>query len=602
MKKFKCRNFALVWLLLGAISAGIVGGCSTAQQCSSEPPEGNLGSVVNSSDDEFAPIQFGKSTLLISSTNKERQRKKTPDDEAVLASDFRKGSFTLPALAATLPMNAVPNSGYPTFYANSITKITEVYFAARTGTGIKTNVNLFSSSRRAIGEWSAPQMLDMTINSPTWDDQPAIAPDGSVLIFASDRPGGMGGIDLYKITRNPDRTWSKPENLGEKYNSQYDEFSPYIAPDGTFYYATKSQSEGKHYDIMSASKDAAGWGEPKALPAPINSEYDDISPSWWGDSLLIASNRKGGCGGYDLYAFQLCGPVIVRGAITPPAGKTVPMSGKIDMLDESGSLLASTKVNDDGGFSFPVPPRKKLLLRYVAPCVPGKYEQRITTECSETSAIMMNVDFAVPESAFSFTLDTSKYNIPFFVSGYYVPNTQDNLSDLRLKFAYNLLGNNDSSRYISKPTEEYDAYAVMVDSALGEAYEFIVQRFGMLEYNPCVETGKSIEINVEGYADPRGIYGQARYVGEDIADEKLNIHVRRGEKMTNELLSELRAYYTAKYLQDKIEKHPLYAKYASQMHWQAAGKGIDEQEHENERKRRVGIYVKMVPKDADTGK
>ncbi|MBK9247712.1 MAG: hypothetical protein IPM69_06250 [Ignavibacteria bacterium] len=90
MKKFNCRNFAFVWLLLGAISAGIVGGCSTAQQCSSEPPEGNLGSVINSSDDEFAPIQFGKSTLLISSTNKERQRKKTPDDEAVLASDYRK--------------------------------------------------------------------------------------------------------------------------------------------------------------------------------------------------------------------------------------------------------------------------------------------------------------------------------------------------------------------------------------------------------------------------------------------------------------------------------------------------------------------------------
>ena len=577
-------------------------GCSVSRQCSSEPAEGNLGSIVNSSADEFAPVQFGKSTLLISSTNRERQKPKSPNDEAVLVSEFSKGYFTMPSLAKEFPMNDLPNSGYPTFYTNPITKTTEAYFAVRIGSGVRTDVNIFTSTRRAGGEWSKPQALDMTINSPTWDDQPTISPDGSYLLFASDRAGGIGGIDLYICKRMSDRSWSKPENLGSTFNSEFDEFSPYIAPDGTLYYSTKSFSRGKEYDIVSANKVERSWTAPKQMPAPINSEADDISPSWWGDSLMLASNRKGGCGGFDLYAFQLCGPVIIRGEIQISESRLIPLSGKIEAIDDFGAVVSSSIVGDEGTFELSVPAKKNLLVRYTAPCVPGKYEQRITTLCSETSAVMMNLNFKVAESAYSFMIDTNKYTIPFFVSGYYIPNTSENLSDLRLKFSYNLIGNNDSSRYISNPTAEYDDYAILVDSALEDAYRFIVQRFDMLEFNPCRESGKTIEVSVEGYADPRGIYGNARYVGDEINNEELNVHIPRGEKMTNKLLSELRAYYTVQYLKNKLEKNPLYKKYAASIHWQAIGKGIDEQERENERKRRVGIYIKLSDEEVRTGR
>jgi hypothetical protein len=590
-------NFLIAVLVL-ALS---IGGCSGVKHCASVPAEGNLGSIVNSSADEFAPVQFGKSKLLISSTNRERQQTKTPNDEAVFVSDFRKGFFTMPTLAKEFPMNELANSGYPTFYTNPITKTMEAYFAVRIGTGIKTDVNIFTSTRRAGGEWTKPQALDTTINSPTWDDQPAISPDGMYLIFASDRQGGVGGIDLYICKRMSDRSWSKPENLGTTFNSEFDEFSPYIAPDGTLYYATKSFSAGKEYDIVSATKTEIGWTAPKPMPPPINSDADDISPSWWGDSLMIASNRKGGCGGFDLYAFQLCGPVIIRGAITARSNKYLSLAGKVDAIDETGEAISSSAVGDDGIFQLSVPARKHLLVRYTAPCVPGKYEQHITTLCSETSAVMMNINFAVAESAFSFSLDTNKYTIPFFVSGYYIPNTPENLSDLRLKLSYNLIGNNDSSRYISKPGAEYDGYAALVDSALEEAYSFITQRFEMLD-NPCTENHKTIDVIVEGYADPRGIYGQARYVGEQIDNDMLNIHIRRGEKMTNELLSELRAYYTVKYLQNKLEKNTSFSKYSSSIRWQALGKGIDDQERENERKRRVGIFIKLTDGSVRTGR
>lgn len=604
MKSCFRRTYRSVCILcLCSFAAAILlGACSGVKHCSSEPAEGNLGSIVNSSADEFAPVQFGKSTLLISSTNRERQLSKSPNDEAVLISEFRNGFFTMPTIARIFPINDLPNSGYPTFYINPMTKTTEAYFAVRTGTGVKTDVNIFTSTRKVGTDWTKPQALDANINSPTWDDQPTISPDGTYLIFASDRAGGLGGIDLYICKRMSDRSWSKPENLGSNFNSVYDEFSPYISPDGTLYYSTKSFSSGKDYDIVSASKAETGWGLPKQMPAPINSEADDISPSWWGDSLMLASNRKGGCGGFDLYAFQLCGPVIIKGGIQTAQNKHLPLAGKIEAIDDYGAIVSSSKVGDDGEFQLSVPARKSLLVRYTAPCVPGKYEQRITTLCSETSAVMMNLNFDVKESAFTFMLDTNKYTIPFFVSGFYIPNTPENLSDLRLKFSYNLIGNNDSSRYISKPGPEYDDYALLVDSALEEAYQFIVQRFDMLEYNPCREGGKTIEILVEGYADPRGIYGQARYVGDEINDEVLNVHIPHGEKMTNELLSELRAYYTVRHLKNRLEKNAQFKKYASSINWQAIGKGIDDQEREDERKRRVGIFIKLSDADVRTGR
>ncbi|MBS1536200.1 MAG: PD40 domain-containing protein [Bacteroidetes bacterium] len=604
MNRYLHSTLVRMYILFLCSSAVVLflGACASSKHCASEPAEGNLGSVVNSSADEFAPVQFGKTTLLISSTNRERQKPKAPSDEAVLVSEFNKGYFSMPSLAKEFPMNDLPNSGYPTFYTNPITKTIEAYFAVRTGSGVKTDVNIFTSTRRAGGEWSKPQALDANINSPTWDDQPTISPDGSYLIFASDRAGGLGGIDLYICKRMSDRSWSKPENLGNTFNSEFDEFSPYIAPDGTLYYSTKSFSKGKDFDIVSANKTERSWNTPKQMPAPINSEADDISPSWWGDSLMLASNRKGGCGGFDLYAFQLCGPVIIRGGIQTSDTRHLPLAGKIEAIDDFGTIVSSLAVGDDGTFQLSVPAKKNLLVRYTAPCVPGKYEQRITTLCSETSTVMMNLDFKVKESAYSFMLDTNKYTIPFFVSGYYIPNTPENLSDLRLKFSYNLIGHNDSSRYVSNPSSEYDDYALMVDSALNEAYQFIVQRFDMLEYNPCREAVKTIEVSIEGYADPRGIYGQARYVGDEVNNEDLNVHIPRGEKMTNELLSELRAYYTVKYLQSKLEKNPLYAKYASSIHWQAIGKGIDEQERENERKRRVGIFIKLSDEEVKTGR
>lgn len=80
------------------------------------------------------------------------------------------------------------------------------------------------------GEWSNIRNLGPVVNSEYWDSQPALSPDGRTLYFASDRPGGEGGVDLY-VSRLSATGWSAPVNLGPSVNTPFDEMAPSIAPD-----------------------------------------------------------------------------------------------------------------------------------------------------------------------------------------------------------------------------------------------------------------------------------------------------------------------------------------------------------------------------------
>lgn len=106
--------------------------------------------------------------------------------------------------------------------------------------------------------------------------QAALSPDGSMLFFVSDLQGGVGGTDLYicyKIGSN----WSRPENLGSKVNSIYNESFPFMTDDGTLYFSSAgfdNQTDGT--DIFYTRKYAGEWLHPVKLPAPVNSAKDDF--------------------------------------------------------------------------------------------------------------------------------------------------------------------------------------------------------------------------------------------------------------------------------------------------------------------------------------
>lgn len=135
-------------------------------------------------------------------------------------------------------------------------------------------------SQYADGEWSMPTSLGGNINrSDSWESQPSLSSDGKVLFFASDRPGGFGGSDIWYTTRNSDGTWRKPINAGPIINTEKDERAPFLHTDSkTLYFSSDGHDGIGGQDIFfSKLNDKNQWSQPVNLGYPINSEGDDVN-------------------------------------------------------------------------------------------------------------------------------------------------------------------------------------------------------------------------------------------------------------------------------------------------------------------------------------
>ncbi|HYF03878.1 MAG TPA: hypothetical protein VEC36_10910 [Patescibacteria group bacterium] len=563
----------------------ILASCATPR-CPDIPAVGNLGQVINSHEDEFSPVVFKNGQFYFTSTRDVKGFKK--GSESVFSAAFQNNRFGGTQLERSMPLNLLENSGAPAFFYNTEENFTELYYAGITNDDPRSNVQIFRSVLKK-NSWSRPEALDSNINSPNWDSQPAISPDGTFMVFASDREGGLGGADLYISFKN-NGTWTKAVNLGDEINTAKDERTPMISTDGTLFFASRGYGENGSFEILKAERISPNsWGAPKLLPPPLNSEGDDISPFTWGDSIFVASNREGGCGGYDIYGFQLCGPVLVRGSFAAPEFP-IRLAGSVAVTDEDGVLLKTFPVDESGSFSGSLPAQKSLTLRYTSDCLDDlKIEQFLKTPCSVESSVALVSVLKIPANYGLFTFE--KYDVPFFVTGYHLPNTTENLEALRLKFEYNLLGTNDSTRYIHKPTDEYVGYARQVDEAITDAAQFIIKRLEYFE-SACAQGTEQLEITVEGFADPRQFTELARYAGETINDPASGVNVTRGTPMSNELLSQLRAYSTSKSLEAKLRGNDSYERFKNRILWTARGRGVDTNgATPDEIKRRVSLKM-----------
>lgn len=581
------------YCILGAVvgTACVAGGCSSVKECAGTSAEGNIGSIVNSPYDDFAPVFYGANQLLFTSNREGGTSQVFRDSvanfgEDIYTSEFLQGMFSAPELVHTPPLNTYANDGSASFFYDAARKRVEMYFASFSHGGSNADIYMCEFVQ---GQWSEPTLAIGGINSESWDAHPAIAPDGKTLVFASDRPGGRGGVDLYASKRRADGVWNAPINLGETINSRFDEITPILTSDNALLYATKAFSASRTFDIVMADYNGTLWGTPRALSFPINTQFDEISPAMWGDSVIYASNRTGGCGGYDLYASRLCNDVIVRGQVLSPE-RMAPYDFIVVEEEENGTPLFTVPVVDKA-FEVHVPARKKLTLRYVNSCYSGKpLEQVIETPCS-VDPVLVKVRFEIPDKSVRLTFDS--YEIPFFVSGYYRPNTTENLEDLRLRFAYNLFGATDSTRYIEFPDESYTAFAAQVDAAMAEAVTAIEHEYGVFN-GLCSDGGTMLQVTVEGFADPRNFTPVARYAGVTIDDAQQGVYAEAGMPMSNELLSTLRAYYSMLTLREMLERNPSYQQYRDRIRFAVRGNGIAESDMPYERQRKIVVTITPV--------
>ncbi len=185
--------------------------------------------------------------------------------------------------------------------------------------GLQPNVDIYVSRNEGekINEsWGEIRKISPLVNDPKyWDSQPSISADGLTLYFASDRPGGYGGTDIW-ITKKDPKTgqWSVPVNAGPVINTKGHERTPFIHSDSeTLYFSSDGHYGFGGFDIFySRKKENGEWSEPENIGSPINTSGDEVGFFVSSDARTgyfcafdEGSFRGKGPGRYDLYSFEL---------------------------------------------------------------------------------------------------------------------------------------------------------------------------------------------------------------------------------------------------------------------------------------------------------
>lgn len=241
--------------------------------------------------------------------------------------------------------------------------------------------DLYKAKVGTDGKWSAPEMLKIN-QAGSYTGQPNVGQDRNTndlyLFFSSDRPGGVGGRDLYRATLSADGMVGTPENLRDL-NTEKDDVTPFWVSDrSTLYFATDGRFTFGGLDIYRASYAGGEWREPVNAGSPINSAGDDAYYVQFSDpdQAYIASRRRTGeaiyytdakdvcC--YDLYEFEpptgIELNVITLNKVTGEDldGVTVALY----QMTASGPELIDEQTNLEGNdFSFIVEPGEKYQLK-----------------------------------------------------------------------------------------------------------------------------------------------------------------------------------------------------------------------------------------------
>lgn len=146
------------------------------------------------------------------------------------------------------------------------------------------------------GDWN--KIEEFPFNSDEYSvGHPALSPDGNILIFVSDMPGGFGGKDLYYSVRTANgKKWNKPVNMGRKINTEGNEMFPFWGRDGVLFFSSTGYAGLGGLDVFEVMlKDLRPLGTPHNLGSPINSSADDFGFIRTADGKggFFSSNRTG---------------------------------------------------------------------------------------------------------------------------------------------------------------------------------------------------------------------------------------------------------------------------------------------------------------------
>jgi outer membrane protein OmpA-like peptidoglycan-associated protein len=330
----------------------------------------NIGREINSEFEDYAPVLNENEDEIVFTTRRRdgNMNQNVYDDNKPWEDIFiarKKGGTWQAAENIGAPINT------PYHNSNSALSADGRMLFVFTDEG---NGDLYFSKLLEEGKWSDPEPLPGIINSTFEEKSISLSKDETTLYFSSNRPGGYGGLDLYKATKDSKGNWSNVRNLGPKINSDLDEDGPFIDYDGvTLYYSSKGRKGMGGFDVFKATYDpqANEWSEPMNLGYPINTPDDDIYFVTSKDSkrAYYSSVREDGMGYTDIYMITI--PEGLKNIeSTTPVVKVPPVdTTAVADNNTTDTNTTPTDVTPDGPKDpvvvRPEPPKTVVPLKYV---------------------------------------------------------------------------------------------------------------------------------------------------------------------------------------------------------------------------------------------
>lgn len=306
----------------------------------------NMGPPLNSTAEEYVPILSADESILIFTYRGEKSTgglmdekfKPNPDHGTYYEDIFYSRKNADGTWGDPQPITQLNTKEHDAAIALSPDGQTLFTYKG----GEKDSGDIYSST--LTGDvWSKPERLKGDINTNHWEGSCSITSDGKHLYFASEKPGGLGGRDIYIAEKKEDGSWGNVQNLGPSINTPYNDDTPFIHADGvTLFFSSEGHNSIGDYDIFYTIKKDNTWIDPINMGYPLNTTDDDrfyvITAK--GDRGYFSSNRinNGGNGTSDLFTVTpgILGekPVLamVLGNIY---GNGQPISAQIEIIKKS---------------------------------------------------------------------------------------------------------------------------------------------------------------------------------------------------------------------------------------------------------------------------
>jgi len=263
----------------------------------------DLGDSVNTTADEYWPSIVADGSALYFTREVRRAVAYGPDRQEDFYVSYLRDTVWSQAKPLGAPINTAGNEGAQSVSSDG----RSMYFTACDREDGLGRCDIYYATQEG-SRWTVGTNIGAPVNSRYWESQPSLSADGNLLFFVSNRPGGMGGMDIWYSVKKRSGLWGNPINPGAALNTADDEYSPFIYFDGrTLFFSTNGRKSFGGFDIYySVMQPDSSWSEPKNLGPGINTPADEsgLIVSSDGRTAYFSSIRDK-AKGKDIYSIKL---------------------------------------------------------------------------------------------------------------------------------------------------------------------------------------------------------------------------------------------------------------------------------------------------------